>query len=357
MDAQEVEVFLAKLGCSKIKRRSGWVNATCPFGVYHWKGKDDVPSFGISISPGDESRCRCQACGVHGALMPVIWRLENLGRDYSHLISFLAKYNQFDVEKLKDEDAPANGKSGGGSLMSRLDKAAAWGPPKVGKSVEAEYQKQQAEVAEPILEKMRGWMTDEVREYLSGDRQLKPLTVEEWELGWHPKESRLCIPVRDRDGKLVSISGRALVRDSEGKWTDKLPRDFPAPKYLHSPFSRNTILYGMHKLVPSKRVGYLFEGFFQAIFSWQCGYDNVLARMGTHLSGQQRDMLRSWFDKLILVPDGDPAGYDSVAKLQVELEQELDRIPEIVVAKMEIGKDADSCDEDLLKQILGSPNE
>ncbi len=78
--------------------------------------------------------------------------------------------------------------------------------------------------------------------------------------------------------------------------------------------------------------------------------------MGTHLSGQQKDMLREWFDKLVLVPDGDPAGYKSVEKIRTELEQEMNRIPEIVVAEMPEGYDADQCPSDLLKEILGSPN-
>jgi DNA primase len=209
-------------------------------------------------------------------------------------------------------------------------------------------------VPEVVLEKMRGWMTEDVRRYLKTERQLTPLTVAEWELGWHPKEERLCVPIRDEAGKLVSVSGRALVRRGN-EWSDDLPEDFQTPKYMHSPFSRNVILFGMHKIVPAKRVGYLTEGFFQTIFAWQCGYDNVLGRMGTHLSGAQRSLLRKWFDRLILVPDGDPAGLASVEKIKQELEGELDRIPEIVVAQMVDGKDADKISADQLKEFLGAP--
>jgi DNA primase len=261
------------------------------------------------------------------------------------------QHNQFDVEKLSDE--PSNGKAK--TLSGRLDKAANqhWG----GRTqIDREFEKQQAEVPEAVLDKMRESVPDDVRAYLRDARGLHPLTVENWELGWHPAEDRLCVPIRDREGKLVSVSGRALVRDENGNWTDHLPDGFLAPKYLHSPFSRNKILYGMDKIVPSQRVGYLFEGFFQPIFSWQCGYNNVLGRMGTHLSAQGRDMLREWFDKLVLVPDGDHAGYQSCAQIKRELEGELNRIPEIVIAPMVEGKDADECSADLLKELLGPPN-
>lgn len=354
MDANQAEVFLALLGCEKIHRRSGWVNGTCPFSRYkHSRGRDDHPSFGISIDPNGSSNYRCQACGVHGALIPMLWKMEDLGIHRYDLLPYLLKYNQFDVEKFADDPKPRGAIS---ARVAQFDGAGYFGLPDKPPQPKPRDEKKQSEVPEAVLDKMRELIPDDVRAYLETERQLSPLTVEEWELGWHPDERRLCIPIRDADGKLVSISGRALMR-SGTEWTDKLPDDFKAPKYLHSPFSRNVILYGMHKIVSTKRVGYLFEGFFQAIFSWQCGYDNVLGRMGTHLSGQQKDFLRQWFDKLVLVPDGDPAGYESVEQIQRELEQELNRIPEIVIADMVPGKDADQLDADLLREILGSPND
>jgi hypothetical protein len=300
----------------------------------------------VSISPGDASNCRCQACGVAGPLLPLLWRLENSGRDVTDLVPFLLAHNQLDLSRI---DEPVSE----GALAARLERAASSWSNGNGKVMEP-LQKPQAEVPESVLARMREWLTDDVRRYFRDVRQLKPLTVEEWELGWHPKEERVCIPIRDEGGKLVSVSGRALVRNADG-WTDELPEDFAFPKYLHSPFSRNAILFGMHKLVPQKRVGYLFEGFFQTIFAWQCGYDNVLGRMGTHLAGAQRSLLRKWFDKLILVPDGDPAGFESVEKIAVELEQETDRIPEIIIAKMAEGCDADKISESQLKEFLGHP--
>jgi len=129
MDANQVEVFLATLGCADIRRRAGWVNATCPFGrFFHSYGKDRIPSFGISIDPNGESRCRCQACGVSGQLIAMLWRLEGLGVYRQDLLPYLLKHNQFDVTKFEDEPPKATTPK---AMVSRLDKASSWGPGKV----------------------------------------------------------------------------------------------------------------------------------------------------------------------------------------------------------------------------------
>lgn len=350
MNASEVETFLHLLGCSKVKRGHSWVNATCPFGYYHRKGKDSIPSFGVSIAPDGESRCRCQACGVHGPLLPLIWQLEAQGQNYQRAFDFLVAANQW--RGVDDDDVVESSDLKGRTDRAerKLTSAQRW----ERKPAPEPERKPQASVPEAVLEQMREWMTDDVWTFLTKKRGLSEAAVNTWELGWMPKERRVCVPIRDGEGKLVSISGRLVVRDL-GRWTDKLPEDSP-PKYLHSPFTRNVVLYGMDKVMDSQRVGYLFEGFFQAIFSWQCGYNNVLGRMGTHLSGQQIDYLRKHFDKLVLVPDGDKAGYESVRKITMELQQELDPIPEVVVAPMPEGKDADQLSEDQLRAVLGPAN-
>ena len=352
MNASEVETFLHLLGCRKIKRGSSWVNATCPFGYYHRKGKDSVPSFGISIKDGGESRCRCQACGVYGPLLPLVWALAPSTADPKRAFDFLVTNNMWHYLDDDDGEGPAPENS---DLMGRVDHALDRYVHRKAPVLEPEVKKQ-SEVPEPILVKMQAYLDydPEVLDFLTLKRKIKLLTAKEWELGWAPDERRLCVPIRDGSGKLVSISGRLLVRDIEGNWTDDLPEDSP-PKYLHSPFSRNVVLYGMDKVI-SNRVGYLFEGFFQAIFSYQCGYNNVLGRMGTHLSGAQKDYLAEHFDKLVLVPDGDEAGYKSVEKIEKELQAELGGVKEIVVAPMPEGFDADQLTEDHLRQVLGPPN-
>jgi DNA primase len=147
------------------------------------------------------------------------------------------------------------------------------------------------------------------------------------------------VPIRDAEGKLVALSGRAWDDDS-------------GPKYLHSRFKRDRELYGQHKRTESRK-GYLCEGFFQVIYLWQNGYMNALGRMGTHLSKQQIAKLVEWFDHLVVVPDGDKAGRDSAKRISESLSG---RIATVEVSGMPDKKDADSLEPSQLAELLGPKN-
>jgi len=270
----------------------------------------------------------------------LLWQLTNRDRrDRSNLLSFLMKHNQMHLDRLEavvDRPDP----SGRVKYVPR--------PKRVSRFVAPEDEPQ-AEVAEETLAKMIASMTPKVHDFLTREpqhllgikgRRLDPLTVTEWELGWHPHQRRIAIPIRDEAGKLVSISGRSFDEDSRG------------PKYLHSPFKRDRVLFGEHRRDPAVRSGFLFEGFFQTIYSWQNGYINVLARMGTHLSRQQTEKLMKWFDHLTIVPDGDKAGLESAQQIESDLKQNLD----VTVVGMVKGKDADSLASPVLISLLGPRN-
>lgn len=344
MRADQASVFLRALGCTKISVGMNWVRSTCPFGYLHTRGKDQVPSFAISINDGDESHCRCQACGVYGALIPLLWRLNR-----SDLLPFLQATNQLDVWKHFPEETKS-------ALKQKAEKVARYGfydQPQA--EPEPSRFEPQSEVPEEVLDQMKAWMSDGVRKYLMEKRGLEPLTIAEWELGWMPKENRLCVPIRDETGKLVSISGRLLVKDDAGEWTDKLPAHEPGGrrliKYLHSEFRRNIVLYGMHR-VTDARVGFLHEGFFQTIATAQLGYPNALARMGTHLSPEQIAFLEKRLDHLVIVPDGDKMGRKSAADIVERLSHRKRPISRISVAEMPDGKDADQLRPSHLRAIL-----
>lgn len=365
MDVGEIRQFLHALGCQKISAGSKWVRATCPMGHLHSGGKDRQPSFAVSINPGDESHCRCQACGIYGGLTQLIWRISADGkRPRPDLFDFLVQHNQIDAEKICiDRPEPAEDDIKGRILASRKYIQ----PPKRESKFVHPDDEPQAEVPEDTLRQMIADMPDYVLEYLTrradpvmgvGGRGLEPHTVVEWELGWHPVQRRICIPIRDESGKLVAVSGRAFD-------------DNARPKYLHSRFKRDRVLFGEHRHDASIRSGFLFEGFFQTIYSWQCGYTNVNARMGTHLSRQQAEKLVRWFDHLTIVPDGDRAGRDAAERDRrtlADLEfpgRPFDppgkgagtfRIEQIDIANMPNKMDADTLKPDVLRAVLGPQN-
>jgi len=352
MDVGEIRQFLHALGCQKISVGTKWVRSTCPMGHLHAGGKDRQPSFAICIDPGDESNCRCQACGIYGGLIPLVWRISADGRrPRPDLFDFLVKHNQMDVEKL-DLDPPEPAPD---DLEGQIRAARKYVPnPKRKSKFVHPDDEPQAEVPEDVLRQMIADMPDYVLDYLTrkpdpimgvDGRGLEPLTIAEWELGWHKVNRRVCIPIRDEDGKLVAISGRAF-EDQQ-------------PKYLHSRFKRDRVLFGEHKHDATVRSGSLFEGFFQTIYTWQYGYVNTLARMGTHLSRQQSEKLVRWFDHLLIVPDGDAAGRNSAEQIRdtlAALEIDGHRIEQIDIAPMPNKKDADTLKPEKLIEVMGPRN-
>jgi Toprim-like/DNA primase catalytic core, N-terminal domain len=356
MNVGEIVQFLGRLGCEKIYASGKWVKATCPLQYRHNGGRDKSPSFAVSIDPGDMSNCRCLACGVYGDLAALLWRMEADGRrPRPDLFQFLAVHNMLDVERIVLEDDGDKAAPEVGAAKRRKYKPR---PPRPSNFVNPDDEPQ-AEVPEDALKQMIADMTDEVHTHLTQTanavmgregRGLSPLTVAEWELGWHPMKRRICIPIRDEDGKLVALSGRAF---GKGK-----------PKYLHSRFKRDRILFGEHRRNRTIRTGYLFEGFFQAIYSWQCGYENVFARMGTHLSYQQAMKLALWLDHLIIVPDGDKAGKDAAERdartlrdLEVEdKDGKVRRLEKIDITDMPRGKDIDNLKPGKVRALLGPRN-
>lgn len=383
MDVGEIQKFMMMMGCQKISVGARWVRSTCPMNHLHAGGKDGQPSFAISIDPGDESNCRCLACGIYGALIPLVWRLEADGRrSRPDLFDFLKAHNQIDVEKLRlDQDhekepAPDD-------IEGQIKSARKWSSPSKRKSTFVHPDDEpQAEVPEDVLRKMIADLPDYVRDFLTRrpnpvmgieGRGMSPLTISEWEIGWHKFKKRIAIPIRDEDGKLVSISGRTFDDSVCAYCKTSLPKKGDdcsncgkrqPPKYLHSPFKRDRVLYGEHKHDATIRSGYLLEGFFQTMATWQEGYANPLARMGSHLSRQQAEKLVRWFDHLTIVPDGDKAGRDAAERDRQTLlslafdgaQGQVFRIQQIDITDMPNKMDADTVEPSVLRDLLGPRN-
>ena len=356
--------FLISLGCSKIATGGRWIRATCPLQHLHSDGKDSQPSFAICVDVEGESRCRCQACGLYGPLLPLIWRLKaEKGQPRPDLFNYLVKYNQLDADKLICETPTEEDIQKRETLEHKLASSGEYRPQLIPKRDFSVKEEPQAEIPEDVLKSLIERMNPKVMDYLTRKedpimgikgRGLNKMTVIEWEFGWHPLQRRIAIPIRDNEGMLVALSGRAFEEEGPVK----------GPKYLHSRFKRDRILFGEHKRDSNIRVGYLFEGFFQAIFSWECGYRNVYARMGTHLSPPQQKKLAKWCDKLVIVPDGDTPGIkaaerDAETMKYVEFKDEdgtLSKISDITIVDMPKGKDADTLSPSKLQEILGPPN-
>lgn len=326
MEASQITVLLRRLGCERVTVGSSWVRSTCPVARWrHASGRDRKPSFAVSRTPEGTSNSRCLACGYKGSLMSLLWYLDDCGQKVDHLVHLVVKGERPDLSDRDEVDR----------IQVDLKRCTYWGPPNLSKYAgPLEPPKPLVTIPEEELLRLIPPPTHVLR-HLVEDRHIQRRAVDYWELGYSKKTHRIVVPIRARDGRLVAMSGRAL-------------RDW-GPKYLHSKgFKRDYVLYGEDKVIPG-RVGYLHEGFFACIYAWQFGYTNNVARMGTHLSGYQEDRLVEWFDRLVIVPDGDKPGMDSAAEIYDRIQH---RIP-TSVADMPFGLEVDRLGETDLRKVMG----
>lgn len=336
MDEAQITYFLTQLGYSKIKSNPKWVYTSCPFASWkHPKGTDSHPSFGISIVPGGKSGYSCFACQSHGDIIGLLFKLQRFtGKDYSQLATFVQNANAPSTESLLDQlnktsYAPTNSERrevGGIRVSDALFKRAPLAP--LGPVILPESD------LDAFLKP-----SGRALEYLTGSkRRLTTETIEDWDLRWHPKARRIGIPIRDVQGRLVGISGRAIFDDIK-------------PKFLHSAgFQRNLYLFGEHKVEKGKR-GYIVEGHFDAIYLSQAGYPNAVAIMGGSISPLQVEKAVQLFSDVVIVPDGDAPGKAIADQVYSSLKS---RLP-VRIAEVPDGSDPDELSRDTLESELGPP--
>lgn len=217
------------------------------------------------------------------------------------------------------------------------------------------------------------------------ERGLLPATCKAWELGHDKRMRRLLFPMRDRNERLIAISGRRyacqwcgsqnVVRENRCVECRRLEPDgveecskckHPtgdeercagckrpmSPKYLHSDgFQRNMHLYGEHRIEDGTGLVYVVEGHLDALMLWQWGYRPVVALLGSAPGAAQVEKLVAYYGRVLVVPDGDEAGAKMVEDLHAMIAW---RIP-VMARHPEKGKDPGGLGQDGCRDLLGPP--
>lgn len=120
--------------------------------------------------------------------------------------------------------------------------------------------------------------------------------------------SRIMFPIHDRSGRVIAFAGRIL---GDGQ-----------PKYLNSPesmlFNKSRTLYNLHQAKTSirkLRQIVLCEGYGDVISTWEAGFHNVVATMGTSLTEHQVSLMKSMAEEVVVAYDGDKAGLAAALKV------------------------------------------
>jgi DNA primase len=143
---------------------------------------------------------------------------------------------------------------------------------------------------------------------------------------------RLLFPIHDLRGRVVGFGGR-ILREGE-------------PKYLNSPespiFHKGTMLYNLHQAkhaIRKAEAAIVVEGYFDVLRLVLTGIENVIAPMGTAMTGDQATLLRRFAPTAILMYDSDAAGQRATFRAGDEL---LKREFRVKVVTMPPGEDPDT---------------
>ena len=127
------------------------------------------------------------------------------------------------------------------------------------------------------------------------ERGLTVETLKHFEVGFSIEKNRVVIPVRSHNYKLVGLIGRAVDSSQQ-------------PRYLYNKgFKRADVLFNIHNAKSHSSV-IITEGSVDCMFVHQAGFPNVVATLGAAVSKTQGDMIKRFFDKIILFCDNDEAG-------------------------------------------------
>jgi DNA primase len=317
----------------ELKRAGTLYKGLCPF------HGERTPSF---IVTPDRETWHCFGCGQHGDIFTFLMRRDGLG--FREALERLAERAGVEVsERSAQEDRRRR------RLREALEAAIAW-------YREVLLQAHQAEAA---------------RQYLA-QRGIRPETQERFALGYAPNtwdalvgrlrrkgftdaelngaglcgtsgggrvydrfRGRIIIPIRDASGRAIGLGGR-IMPGAEG------------PKYLNSPttplFDKSRTLYAIDLAkgaIRREKLAVIVEGYTDVMAAHQAGFENVVASLGTALTGGQVELATRYADAVALAYDVDLAGE---AATQRGLLDELG--PDTAVGKVRViripaGKDPD----------------
>ena len=118
---------------------------------------------------------------------------------------------------------------------------------------------------------------------------------------------RLMFPLRDVDGRVAGFAGRTL--------------DGSDPKYINTPqtavFDKGRMLYALDRAkesISTEGFAVVVEGYMDVIAAHEHGLRNVVASMGTALTGQQVALLKASASRIVLALDADAAGQEAMLR-------------------------------------------
>jgi len=141
--------------------------------------------------------------------------------------------------------------------------------------------------------------------YFEG-RKITKESVAKFSLGYSEKQDSVTIPIHSPDGMTIGFVART-VEGKDFKNTPGLPK--------------SKVLFNLHRIKSSATV-YVVESSFDAIRLDQVGFPAV-ATLGANVSVSQIELLKKYFNNIVLIADNDEAGKIMSEKLVERLGSQI----------------------------------
>jgi DNA primase len=306
-----------------------------------WKGLcpfhgEKTPSFNVHE---DKRFFHCFGCGKHGDVFTFVMEME--GKSFIEAAEQLA--SRYGIELPKFEESPE-------LRRQRSERAEMLD---INRLVATFYREQLAGsrgegargyldkrgIGADIAEKFQlGYAPAEwsvLTEYLRGQRGVNLDTAVKLGLIRPRSQSagfydlfrdRIVCPVIAPGGEVVGFSARVVGKPPP------TPDGHEPPKYVNSTesavYKKSKLLFGLHQAraaIQTAKRCVLVEGNFDVISLHQAGFCEVIAPLGTALTPEQVQILRRVAERVVLLYDGDKAGYLATMKaLSVCVEAEVE---------------------------------
>jgi DNA primase len=120
---------------------------------------------------------------------------------------------------------------------------------------------------------------------------------------------RIMFPISSIAGDVIAFGGRAIANEPD------------EPKYINSPqttlYDKSATFYALHlakHAIIRLHSAIVVEGYMDAIAMHTAGIEHCVATSGTALTERHLDVLRRFTEQLVLVFDGDAAGFDAAQR-------------------------------------------
>ncbi|GED72804.1 DNA primase [Brevibacillus reuszeri] len=292
----------------------------CPF------HSEKSPSFNVNA---ERQFFHCFGCGAGGDIFSFLMKLEQLS--FPEALHKLADRAGIAVPQTQqEEDTPEKrAKQAMQEAHQLVSKLYHYVLTKTPYGVEAmKYLANRGMSEQTLVEYQIGFAPDSwdfVTQFLKKRRFSQELMVEAGLLAkseagkiFDRFRGRVMFPIQDSQGNVIGFGGR-LLGGSQPK---------SQPKYLNSPesllFNKSATLFNLHRARPyirKRKQALLFEGYVDVISTWQAGFTQGIATLGTALTEQQARIIRRNVDSVVLCYDGDAAGQEATSKAIHVLQQ------------------------------------